>query len=264
MKKIIYDLGSNNGDDISYYLLKCDLVVAVEANPSLCEEIRQRFRVEIEKGTLILENFALTNNKNQSSVDFFIHKTDHVKSQLLEPNPEEYSLFEKVKLPSTTVVALVQKHGHPYYLKSDVEHYDTEVLRALFNNGIFPEFISAEAHSIEIFSLFCALGGYKVFNSVDGASVSMKYRKHSIKLQNGGRTSYSFPNHSAGPFGEDISERWLVADDYFRRLAIEGLGWVDVHASKNEELLSDKGFSLKKHLLRVQSQRWATLFSARQ
>jgi hypothetical protein len=31
--KIIYDLGANNGDDIPYYLLKADTVVAVEANP---------------------------------------------------------------------------------------------------------------------------------------------------------------------------------------------------------------------------------------
>ena len=34
-KKVIYDIGSNNGDDIPYYLMKCDKVVAVEANPLL-------------------------------------------------------------------------------------------------------------------------------------------------------------------------------------------------------------------------------------
>jgi len=33
MKKIIYDLGSGNGDNIPYYLLKSDLVIAVEAIP---------------------------------------------------------------------------------------------------------------------------------------------------------------------------------------------------------------------------------------
>ncbi len=42
-KKIIYDFGANNGDDIPYYLKKAELVVAVEANPSLCQKIEERF-----------------------------------------------------------------------------------------------------------------------------------------------------------------------------------------------------------------------------
>jgi predicted O-methyltransferase YrrM len=42
-KKIIYDFGSNNGDDIPYYLLKSDLVIAVEANPALCDDKRNYF-----------------------------------------------------------------------------------------------------------------------------------------------------------------------------------------------------------------------------
>ena len=55
MKKIIYDIGSNNGDDIPYYLLKSDLVVAIEANPQLCNLINQRFKSEIDEGKLVVE-----------------------------------------------------------------------------------------------------------------------------------------------------------------------------------------------------------------
>ena len=47
MKKIIYDIGSNNGDDIPYYLLKSDLVIAIEANPKLCDLIQKKFSKEI-------------------------------------------------------------------------------------------------------------------------------------------------------------------------------------------------------------------------
>ena len=49
MKKIIYDVGSNNGDDIPYYLLKSDLVIAIEANPKLCNLINERFNKEISQ-----------------------------------------------------------------------------------------------------------------------------------------------------------------------------------------------------------------------
>ena len=45
--KLIFDIGSNNGDDILYYLHKADLVVAVEANPKLCKLISKRFNKEI-------------------------------------------------------------------------------------------------------------------------------------------------------------------------------------------------------------------------
>ena len=80
MKKIIYDIGSNNGDDIPYYLLKSDLVVAVEANPDLCKLIKGRFKKEIEQEKLVVENCVVTNDFNLKEVSFYIHKTNHVLS----------------------------------------------------------------------------------------------------------------------------------------------------------------------------------------
>jgi hypothetical protein len=55
-RRVIYDFGSNNSDDIPYYLKKADLVVAVEANPALCNQIRSRFKIEISTGKLVVEN----------------------------------------------------------------------------------------------------------------------------------------------------------------------------------------------------------------
>ena len=59
-KKVIYDFGSNNGDDIPYYLLKSDLVIAVEANPLLCSHIKSRFKENIINGSLIVKNCVLS------------------------------------------------------------------------------------------------------------------------------------------------------------------------------------------------------------
>jgi len=53
--KIIYDVGSNNGSDIPYYLHKADLVVAIEANPVLTYGIKTRFQAEIASGRLVVE-----------------------------------------------------------------------------------------------------------------------------------------------------------------------------------------------------------------
>ena len=53
--RVIYDFGSHNGDDITYYLKKAERVVAVEADPELASAIRRRFASEVEAGRLLIE-----------------------------------------------------------------------------------------------------------------------------------------------------------------------------------------------------------------
>ena len=68
MKKIIYDFGANNGDDIPYYLMKADEVIAVEANPNLCDLIKNRFPKEIIDGRLKVENCVIDVDKSKNKV----------------------------------------------------------------------------------------------------------------------------------------------------------------------------------------------------
>ena len=117
---------------------------------------------------------------------------------------------------------MIQEYGDPYYIKIDVENYDQVLLRKLFENNIKPPFISAESHSIEIFCLLVALGGYNSFKLVDGETVSQLYKNHKI-VTNNGIEFYSFPHHSAGPFGDDVFGEWMTADNFFKVLALLGL-----------------------------------------
>lgn len=229
-KKIIYDFGANNGDDLPYYLKRSDLVIAVEADPKLCDLIRARFEKELDQGRLIVVNCVLTVNEDGTDVPFFIHHTDHVLSQFPRPAGKDLVNFKEVALPARNVVRLIHQHGAPYYIKIDIEHYDQVILRALFENGIHPPFISSESHSIEVFALLLVLGGYRTFNLVDGRSIPLRYSNHVINT-NHGPEEYSFPRHSAGPFGDDIKGPWLPAESFFTLLALEGLGWKDIHAS---------------------------------
>ena len=245
MKKIIYDLGANNGDDIPYYLLKSDLVVAVEANPTLCQIINKRFQVEIEQGELVVENCVLTVEEDVSEVSFYIHKEDHVRSQFPKPPPEELINYEAVLLPSKSAIRIIEKYGEPYYIKIDIEHYDSEILQALYESNFFPPFISAETHDIKVFSLLVVMG-YGAFKLVEGRAVSHVYSGCSI--QHGQeKISYSFPYHSAGPFGNDIKGKWMNAENFLRLLAYEGLGWRDIHAARFEKADSSAMPSLIKY-----------------
>jgi FkbM family methyltransferase len=233
-QKVVYDLGANTGDDIPYYLLKSDIVVAVEANPILCDHINIKFRSEIQAGRVIVENCVVT-DKETDVVDFYISKSHHVLSQFPQPAANSTMLFEKVVLPAKSISELIKCHGHPYYIKIDIEYYDAQILRALFSTGIFPPFISAEAHSIEVFALLVAQGGYNAFKIVDGGTVPNIYSNRLIFSENERKhVRFSFPFHAAGPFGNDVDGSWMTADNFLRVLALEGLGWKDIHATNLE------------------------------
>lgn len=64
----------------------------------------------------------------------------------------------------------------------------------------------------------------------DGATVEKKYTDCPIHGL-GGLERYSFPRHSAGPFGEDLAGEWMNAEDLFYALAAAKLGWKDIHAT---------------------------------
>lgn len=229
-RRIIYDIGSNNGDDIPYYLLKADLVVAVEANPALCEHIRGRFASEIDNGRLCLVNAALIDTNDQV-VDFYIHNKYHVLSTL-RPDERHEGGYTKRQVSATTMASLVQLYGNPYYVKIDVEGFDQQILASLHAHAIKPTYISAETHKIGVFALLSEEMNYQSFKLVDGRSVGTSYNKtllYSPVLKK--MVAYSFPQHSAGPFGNDIFGEWMDKSTLLRYLSLQGLGWRDIHAS---------------------------------
>ena len=234
MKRIIYDFGANTGNDIPYYLKKADVVVAVEANPALCKSIESRFNSDLSAGRLHVENCVLTNGI-ETEVDFYIDKRAHGGSRFPKPNDRVIDNFNKVKLPSLSPASVVERYGEPFYIKIDVEFYDNVILSELFLNNIYPTFISAEAHSIDIFALLVASGRYNAFKLVEGSNVAQKYRETPFISKDGVREVYSFTDDSAGPFGEDIYGEWMTADNFFVLLALEGLGWKDIHATNLSE-----------------------------
>lgn len=227
---VIYDFGMNNGDDVEYYLLKGTRVVGVEANSSLCELVERRFADAIENGRLVVLNLALSADGSAEPISFYLHKTNHVLSQLPRPAANELGNFDEVRVPCRTPASIVREFGDPRYIKIDVEHSDLAVLENLFRAGIFPPEISAEAHTTDVFACLVA-NGYTSFNLVDGASVAGRYGRATIATALGPK-EFGFKAHSAGPFGEDIATPWEDPNTFLYTLAAAGLGWKDIHASK--------------------------------
>jgi FkbM family methyltransferase len=232
--KIIYDVGANNGDNIPYYLQKADLVVAIEANPALADAIKRRFQPEISAGRLAVESCVVTANRADDATPFYIHKEQHFLGQFPRPPDTESDKFEKIEVQSKTLISIIGAFGPPHYVKIDVERFDKVLLKSLFRHGVFPPYVSAESHDIGVFATFVAIGGYNAFKLVDGKTVPVMYGHHRIATASG-PARYSFPPHSAGPFGEDIFGPWRTAAEFFKILADAGLGWKDVHVSNVDQ-----------------------------
>lgn len=230
-KTVIYDFGANAGGNIPYYLEKADLVVAVEANPALCRAIEDRFPAEVAAGRLAIENVVIVAERGLTETPFFMHRANNVLSQLPRPSPRRADEFTKVVLPARHVVDIVARYGPPHYIKIDIEHSDAVILRELLGHGITPDYISAEAHDVDVFRLLVAVGGYNAFKLVDGATVQDVFAAHEIATR-GGRKPHAFPRHSAGPFGNDIPGPWRDRQTFFQHLGQVGLGWKDIHASR--------------------------------
>ena len=233
-KTVIYDFGANAGGNIPYYLEKADLVVAVEANPVLCRAIEERFADEVAAGRLAIENVVVVAERGLTETPFFVHRVEHVLSQLPRPSPRRADEFTEVVLPARHVVDIVARYGPPHYVKIDLEHSDAVILRELLAHGITPDYISAEAHDVDVFCLLVAVGNYKAFKLVDGATVQDVFAAHEIATR-GGRKPLAFPRHSAGPFGNDIPGPWHGRRIFFQHLGQAGLGWKDIHASRVDE-----------------------------
>jgi hypothetical protein len=230
MKKIIYDFGANNGDNIPYYSLKADLIIAVEANPELCLIIENNFKDLIKEKRLIVENCILTANKNSVNENFYLHTERHLLSQFPKPSISNEKHFKKITVSAKSVMNLIEKYGNPYYIKIDLENYDDIILEELFINKIIPNYISAESNNIKTFALMIAYGKYNSFKLVNGSDVHIIYKNQKIKTLNGYQ-NYSFPIYSSGPFGNDINGPWITPENFFYFLGNEKLGWKDIHCS---------------------------------
>jgi FkbM family methyltransferase len=242
--KIIYDFGANNGDDLPYYLRKADIVVAVEADPSLCKVMNERFRNEIVSGRAFIENCVIAVDAKSETL-FYIHKSSHVLNQFPRPSESELNSYTEVVLPARSPVSIIQQYGQPYYIKIDIEHYDQVVLENLFANNICPPYISAESHTVDVFCIFVAQGHYRSFKIIDGKTVHDTYHRVPIQDNLGNVETFSFPFHAAGPFGEDVKGEWLSAENCMKVLAYQGLGWKDLHATNIHEPASERRIKFK-------------------
>ena len=211
-KLTIFDLGMHNGDDSSYYLERGFKVIAVEANVELCDECNIRFKREISRGDLVIINKAIW-ERNDQTIEFYISSlnsewsTIHRNPHMLGENPR------KITVGTITLDALISQFGVPHYIKCDIEGSDIVFCQQLSKKDIKPDFVSAEATSLEVLGFLMA-AGYDKFQLINNAKVrrfaSMKTFEDSVY----GNARAKITGHCSGEFGFDLdSKKWLTFEE---------------------------------------------------
>ncbi len=263
-KNLIFDIGLHRGEDTEFYLKKGFRVIGVEANPALCAEAALRFSQEIQTGQLQIINKAIA--REAGWLKFYVNSRVSVWSTLnpewAERNRRLGANSTECEVEATTLPALTEEFGMPYYLKIDIEGNDLLAVESLAGGREAPEYLSIESNKDSFAALraeFSALAalGYNQFNIVSQPGV--KNQCPPIPAREGRYAAHRFEYSASGLFGAELPGPWLseaaaiaayrpiflryalTGDDPFitqpwlRRLLCRlgfGAAWYDTHARR--------------------------------
>jgi FkbM family methyltransferase len=202
VRKLVFDVGFNVGQDTAFYLSRGHRVLAIEADPTLADEGRKRFRNDIEAGNLEILNVGIA--QQEGSAEFWI----------CEAKPEFNSFHQgiaarngypnhSIQIPTTRFASVLRRFGTPYFLKIDIEGNEMLCLEDL-NRSSLPRYISIESE--------CPVDARPV-GAADGLRVLQKLRDlgyQSFKLID----QFTFCSISAPPslnyVIDSASRKWLT------------------------------------------------------
>ena len=244
---LIYDVGMNDGDDTAYYLHEGYRVVAVEVDPTLIEQARERFAGPIRQRRLELVQAAI--GPRRETAPFWICEGKSVWNSFdRQMASREGHTCYAIEVECRQFRDLLEQYGVPFYLKVDIEGHDAYCVADLDQRDL-PKYVSLEmGRQPEPLFMLRDLG-YSRFKlitqndhsqlAIDPFSVNqrMKQRLQPYpSLYRLGRrvaglrrrlsSSSTLPrskgingNHwtfalgSSGPFGEDTAGSWQTFDE---------------------------------------------------
>ncbi len=216
---LIFYLGANTGQNLSYYLKKSKVVVAVEANPTLTKIIQEQYHEYIANQSLIILNKCITTLDVDNEVVFYIHKYNSVLSTFCIPNNQKD--FNRINIKSINIKSLIETFGDPDFIKIDIEGLDGDIIEQLIDLGKLPKYLQYENCGNDILQKVLLTRKYKSFNIVSFYNFNSIYNNHLT--------------YEAGPFGNDILSPWLKQNQLCELYNIMPNSWFDLYFSAQEE-----------------------------
>ena len=266
---LIYDVGMNDGSDTAYYLSRGVRVLAIEANPLLARSAGERFATFVQAGQLRVLNIGIADRCGV--LPFWVNQADSKWSSFnYELASKHRTSCQSLDVECTTFGRILAEYGVPYFMKIDIEGYDSYCIDAL-ETGRCPRYLSVEFFRGDFEQMLSRLGqlGYRRFkiieqeNHTSGMPIfphekaARMLRKICRLFPVAGELMKSLPAWSkpnkyeflrpqpqqcgdSGPFGEDTQGPWrsiaeirrLAGWLHSRNVAIGLLeSWYDLHAA---------------------------------
>ena len=233
----IFDVGMHEGQDTEFYLKKGYHVVAIEANPTLVEQTRERFAEEIKSGRLTIEHCGIT--EKSGDFTFYLNETHSEWSSFVKEIGIRGGQYKEIQVPCRPLREILKRYPCPYYLKIDIEGHDYIALSAIRGRKKKPKHISVENGSNELLECMRA-EGYSQFKFINQGLVHEQVCPEPAK--EGKYVDHTFPYGASGLFGEEAPGAWVdyptickMVNDYWNipdRDAVKH-GWFDVHAKRD-------------------------------
>lgn len=212
---LIMDAGMHRGEDTEFYLKKGFRVIAVEANPTLCELVAKQQKENISSGQLQIVNAAVVDTAGPTRFYINAQTSDWgtANQSWVERNREMGTTSHEVTVQGVRFEEILDKYGTPYFLKIDIEGNDTLCLEALRGRDTVPKYVSIEScktdwvELVREFDLLSELG-YTRFKVVNQVSIDQQVCPNPPK--EGTHVEHDFKFGSSGLFGEETPGRWLT------------------------------------------------------
>ena len=172
LAQLVFDLGFNNGDDTALLLRHGFRVVAVEADPALLRQGRQRFHAEIHEGRLSLVQMAIATSREQigTTIPFWVGSYSpwssfKVTNKACRGSTANCRQHDVRAAPCSELRAA---YGAPYMLKIDVNGDALPCLEDMTSHREVPSYIAVEVAPAKIGRILQHLHakGYDAFKVV--------------------------------------------------------------------------------------------------
>lgn len=244
----VIDVGMYDGADTAYYLESGHSVIAIEANPVLCEAAREKF--SRYSGMLQILHVAISAGEH---VDLTICGQELGSSSIHAERISKRYPLGSYRVPARTLPDIIREHGVADFIKIDIEGADEAAVLSLTKN-IAPRYLSFEAPE-DITPCITHLSniGYGYFKAIHQTSFRSLNRQNHL----GDRISYRLIRtvgfrepryvkrcgrffalgHSAGPAPWESDGKWLSAKELSTEWNLsKELGrmsaWYDIHAMR--------------------------------
>lgn len=163
-KDLIIDVGMCDGADTAYYLFKGYRVLAIDADPILCEKASERFSSEIAERKLSILNLGVA--ENEQTLTFYRSLKDPGLSSFDAELGTVGGRYEEMQIPCRPLSAILADHGIPHYLKIDIEGFDAIAISTLTPETA-PPYISVELNYCETILPALRELGYRQFKLIN-------------------------------------------------------------------------------------------------